>query len=76
MYLYQDNYHGSHSNITEFCNTMHSILDKVASKPCYIMGDYNIDLLKHEIPHQTEYFLDIMYANYFIPLINRIALLG
>ena len=59
------------SNITEFSNTMHSILDKVASKQCYIMGDYNLDLPKHEIHHPTENFLDIMYANYFIPLINR-----
>ena len=50
---------------------MHSILDKVASKPCYIMGDYNLELLKHEINHPTVNFLDIMYANYFIPLINR-----
>ena len=52
---------------------MHSILDKVASKPCYMMGDYNLDLLKHEIHHPTENFLDIMYANYLIPLINRPA---
>ena len=58
-------------NITEFSNTIHSILDKVASKPCYIMGNYNLDLLKHEIHHPTEKFLDIMYANYCIPLINR-----
>ena len=64
-------YRPRNSNITEFSNTMHSILDKVASKPCYIMGDYKLDLLKHEIYHPTENFLDIMYANYFIPLINR-----
>ena len=64
-------YRPPNSNITEFSNTMHSILDKVASKPSYIMGDYNLDLLKHEIHHPTEILLDIMYANYFIPLINR-----
>ena len=57
-------------NITEFSNAMHSILDKIASKPCYIMGDYNLDLLKHEIHHPTENFLYIMYANYLVPLIN------
>ena len=50
---------------------MHSILDKVASKPCYIMGDRNLDILKQEIHDPTENFLDIMYANYFIPLIHR-----
>ena len=47
------------------------ILDKIASKPCYIMGDYNLDLLKHEIHHPTENVLDIIYANYLVPLINR-----
>ena len=35
------------------------------------MGDYNLDLLKHEIHHPTENILDIMYANYLVPLINR-----
>ena len=58
-------------NITEFSNAMHYILDKIASKPCYIMGDYNLDLLKHEIHHPTENFLDSIYANYLVPLINR-----
>ena len=64
-------YRPQNSNITEFSNAMHSILDKIASRPCYIMGDYNLDLLKHEIHHPTENFLDIMYANYLVPLINR-----
>ena len=64
-------YRPPNSNITEFSNTIHSILDKVASKHCYIMGDYNLDLLKHEIHQPIANFLDIMYANYFIPLINR-----
>ena len=58
-------YRPPNSSITEFSNTMHSILDKVASKPRYLMGDYNLDLLKHEIHHPTENFLDIMYANYY-----------
>ena len=35
------------------------------------MGDYNLDLLKHEIHHPTENILDIMYANHLVPLINR-----
>ena len=59
------------SNITEFSNAIHYILDKIASKPCYMMGDYNLDHLKHDIHHPTENSLDIMYANYLVPLINR-----
>ena len=35
------------------------------------MGDYNIDLIKHEIHQSTKDFLDILYANYLIPLTNR-----
>ena len=35
------------------------------------MGDFNIDLIKHDSHLSTNEFLDIMYANSFIPLINR-----
>ena len=62
-------YRPPNSNITGFSNAMHSILDKVVSKPCYIMGDYNLDL--DEVHHPTENFLDIIYVNYLKPLINR-----
>ena len=66
-------YRPPNSNITEFSNTMHSILDEVGSKPCFMMGAYNLDLIKHETHHPTENFLDIMYVNYSIPLINRLT---
>ena len=35
------------------------------------MGDSNLDLQKHEIHHPTDKFVDIMYANSYIPMINR-----
>ena len=35
------------------------------------MGDFNLDLLKHKLYRPTEKFLDIMYANSYIPIINR-----
>ena len=38
---------------------------------CYIIGDYNIDLLKHGNHSQTEQFLDIMYSNSLIPMIYK-----
>ena len=59
-------YRPPYVNITKFSNTMHSILDKVASKPCYIMGDDDLDLLKHEIHHPTKNFLDIIYHLFII----------
>ena len=36
------------SKIVDLNNTMHSILEKVAQYPCYIMGDFNLDLRKHD----------------------------
>ena len=61
-------YRSRNINIDEFGKVMCSILVKVASKPCYIMGDYNLDLRKHEM-HHTD-FLDAMYANYHVSLLN------
>ena len=64
-------YRPPNSNIVDFNNTMHFILEKVTRYPCYIMGDFNLDLLKHDKHPPTEKFLDIMHANSFIPIINR-----
>ena len=41
------------------------------NKFCYILGDYNLDLLNCESHQHTKDFLDHMYSNSFIPLINR-----
>ena len=40
-------------------------------KICYLPGDYNIDLLNHDTHGPTSDFLDILYANSLVPLINR-----
>ena len=64
-------YRPPNSNIVDFNNTMHSILEKVTQYPCYFMGDFNLDLLKHDKHPPTEKVLDIMHANSFIPIINR-----
>ena len=56
---------------TDFNDSIHDILEKVSNYPCYIMGDFNLDLLRHELYRPTEKFLDTMYANSCIPIINR-----
>ena len=38
---------------------------------CYLAGDYNIKLLNHDTHQLTAEFLNIMYSNSFISLINR-----
>ena len=64
-------YRPPNSNTVDFIDSVHGILEKVAHYPCYIMGDFNLDLLKHELHRPTEKFLDIMYANSYIPMIIR-----
>ena len=64
-------YRPPNSNMVDFNDSMHDILEKIAHHPCYIMGDFNLDLLKHELHRPTERFLDTMYANSYIPMINR-----
>ena len=29
-------------------DSMHTIFEKITQYPCYIMGDFNLDLLKHD----------------------------
>ena len=50
---------------------MHDIVEQIAHHPCYVMGDFNLDLLKHELHRSTERCLDTMYVNSYIPMINR-----
>ena len=35
-------------NIVDFNKTMSNILEKIGHHSCYIMGDYNLNLLKHD----------------------------
>ena len=64
-------YRPPNRNIADFNDCMHFLLEKTACQPCYIMGDFNLDRLKHELHPPTEKFLDTMYANSLIPIINR-----
>ena len=52
---------------------MQELLEKVQkeNKICYIMGDFNINLLNYDKHKQTTYFVDILYFNSFLPVINR-----
>ena len=64
-------YRPPNSNIVDFNNTMHFILENVAKYPCYITSDFNLDFLKHDKHPLTEKFLDIMHDNSFIPITIR-----
>ena len=64
-------YRPPNSNTVDFIDSVHDISEKVAHYPCCIMGDFNLDPLKHELHRPTEKLLDIMYADSYIPMINR-----
>ena len=61
------------SNIDDFISEFTELTDllKRSNKPCYIMGDCNVDLMKYDSHKKTSEFLDLIFANSFIPLINR-----
>ena len=64
-------YRPPNSNVVQFTETLNDILTQVSHMPCYIMGDYNIDLLKHELHQPTEKFLEAMYSNSLLPMILK-----
>ena len=44
------------SNIAHSNDAIHDILEKVVDRPCYIMGEFNLNLLKNELHRPTELF--------------------
>lgn len=64
-------YRPPNQNIDEFVKNTNTLMAKISklNKTCYLMGDWNLNLMNH-ISHQlTSEFLDIMYTNMFLPLI-------
>ena len=61
------------ADVRNVCEYLFNILEslKPHNQSCYIMGDYNIDLLKHSTHNPTSEFLDLMFSNSFIPLIYK-----
>ena len=62
-------YRHPNGNIDEFLEYLNTALEKTNSenKPCVIMGDFNLDLLKFESHNETDSFLNSMLANFFQP---------
>ena len=59
------------SSVDVFNERMCDILNVITKekKICYLIGDLNIDLLKHEEHRPTSDFVDTLYANHMFPLI-------
>ena len=61
------------TDFNEFSDLLANTLDRIKkeNKICYLLGDYNINLLNYDSHNATAEFADLLYANSFIPLINR-----
>jgi hypothetical protein len=66
-------YRPPNTPIEEFLSNLNAILDQVhtESKIVYILGDFNINLLNVESHVGSSEFLELMYSNTLLPLINR-----
>ena len=54
-------------------NSLDSLLASISkeNKICYVLGDWNLDLINHHCHETTGEFLEIMYSRMFFPLITR-----
>ena len=61
------------TDINQFNSITCDILSQISreNKICYLMGDYNINILNNEVHSQTSDFIDLMYSYSLVPLINR-----
>ena len=66
-------YRPPNTSIESFHTKISSIMDilKKENKNCYLMGDFNINILNSESHDLTGQFVDIMSSNAFLPLITR-----
>ena len=61
------------ASVDGFIAQMENMLDTIKSekKSCYLMGDFNINLLNSETHSGTSSFMDLMFSNFYLPSINR-----
>lgn len=60
-------------DVNKFNQSLESTLEIITKerRPCYLMGDFNINLLKHNVHTPTKVFLETMLTHGFFPLINK-----
>ena len=67
----------AHTAIDNFVNDFDPISQTISkeTKECYIMGDYNIDLLKDDSDRPTHDYLDLIYSHCLITSYSQLELL-
>ena len=60
-------------NLEAFLDKFNSIMSIISkdNKHCYLMGDFNLDLLHYEKQLPTQEFMNSLFSHLFYPLINR-----
>jgi len=66
-------YRPPNSNMTIFNDEIYDLLKKLnnLNRDIYLLGDYNIDLLRSSTHQSTSDFVNIMFSSSFVPLINH-----
>ena len=66
-------YRPPNTDMTRFTEHITQIIKsmKTDKKQCYIMGDFNINLLNYDTHQETRDYVDTMFSNACIPLISR-----
>ena len=61
------------SSVDIFSDRMNDVLNTIQNerKLCYILGDLNIDFLKHDEHRSTSTFLDVLYTYNVFPVISK-----
>ena len=65
-------YRPPNQNVNDFVIRMNDVLGKISrdNKICYLMGDFNLNLLNNQNHNATGEFLDGLYSHLFFPLIT------
>ena len=66
-------YRPPNSNVIEFINYITNLMNNplLVNKSSFIMGDFNINLLKHAHNHCSQEFLETFLSASFLPLISK-----
>ena len=66
-------YRPPNQNPRDFISDLDHLLSKISkeNKLCYILGDFNLNLMNPNCHQPTSIFLDLMYSNMLFPLIMR-----
>ena len=61
------------TNVSAFIDLLKTILERVKkeNKFCYLLGDYNLDLLNSESHSTTGEYFDLLCSYSYMPLINK-----